>query len=218
MKLISLVTVLILSVVFAASPLYAKNVPPVKTPVITPLSVNEVETLVFMREEEKVARDVYLHLYDQWQLIIFVNISSSEQMHMDALKVLLDQYGIDDPVVDNTVGAFTEPYLLTLYEDMVNEGLLGEIEALYVGALIEEIDIQDLIDGIAESNHANVIQAYEYLLQGSRNHLRAFVRNIESRGLIYEAQYMDQDQVDEILDNPMERKNKSKRKTKKGGR
>ncbi|MBE9549130.1 MAG: DUF2202 domain-containing protein [Proteobacteria bacterium] len=218
MKLISLVPVLILSVVFAASPLYAKNAPPVKTPVITPLSVDEVETLVFMREEEKMARDVYLSFYEQLQLVIFTNIASAEQQHMDALKVLLDQYAIDDPVVDNTVGAFTDPGLLALYESLLVNGFVGEIEALYVGALIEEIDIQDLIDAIAESDHTDVIQAYENLLQGSRNHLRAFVRNIESRGLIYEAQYMDQDQVDEILDNPMERKNKGKRKGKKGGR
>ncbi|MDP2030099.1 MAG: DUF2202 domain-containing protein [Thiobacillus sp.] len=48
--------------------------------------------LLFMREEEKLARDVYLTLYETWGLAVFSNIASSEQSHMDALLKLLRTY------------------------------------------------------------------------------------------------------------------------------
>jgi len=53
--------------------------------------------LTYIREEEKLARDVYLYLYDMWGSSIFDNISVSEQAHMDAIKTLIDRYGLDDP-------------------------------------------------------------------------------------------------------------------------
>ncbi len=62
------------------------------------LSQEEIDDLVYLREEEKLARDVYLHLYNTWGQWIFENIAASEQQHMDAVKTLLDRYGIHDPV------------------------------------------------------------------------------------------------------------------------
>ena len=43
------------------------------TQVTTALSDAEAATLVFMREEEKLARDVYITLYDQWEHPVFNN-------------------------------------------------------------------------------------------------------------------------------------------------
>ncbi len=54
--------------------------------------------LIQLREEEKLARDVYLYLYTHWNQWIFSNIAKSEQQHMDAVKGLLDKYDIEDPV------------------------------------------------------------------------------------------------------------------------
>jgi hypothetical protein len=54
------------------------------------LSEEEFSALLYMREEEKLARDVYLTLGAHWSLPIFQNIGQSEQAHMDAVKVLLD--------------------------------------------------------------------------------------------------------------------------------
>ncbi|MBL3588587.1 MAG: DUF2202 domain-containing protein [gamma proteobacterium endosymbiont of Lamellibrachia anaximandri] len=173
--------------------------------VIEQLSDAEAADLLFMREEEKLARDVYRTLSKQWPQPVFYNISTSEQRHMDSLAVLLNRYALLDPVIDDSVGAFVNPELAALYTALTAEGAESLLAALIVGAKIEEIDILDLQRAIAESTHPDLIQVYENLMRGSRNHLRAFVRQIESLGVAYESQIMEQDDVDMILDSPMER-------------
>ncbi len=138
------------------------------------LSNEEVETLVFMREEEKLARDVYRTLYQRWNLSIFNNISESEQTHMDTLANMLTTYGIADPVTSDTTGSFTNPQLASLYDQLVARGSTSSSEAIQVGIFIEETDITDLQKAISESTHDDLIRAYENLLQGSYNHLQAF--------------------------------------------
>lgn len=181
------------------------------TPIIVeqPLTVAETETLLFVREEEKLARDVYLTLYNQWGSNIFQNIANNgEQQHMDAIKVLVDAFGYVDPVSSNEVGAFTDAEILKLYNDLVARGMTSSQEALMVGGFIEEYDIKDLQDAIDEAkqgtNQAAVIQTYDSLLCGSRNHLRSFVGQIEKDGLVYQAQHVSQATVDAIVNSPDE--------------
>lgn len=170
-----------------------------------PLSDEEVSSLTFMREEEKLARDVYRVMFDEWENPIFYNISQSEQQHMDTMKSLLDKYGLADPVIDDSTGAFVDHELDELYTTLIDDGLVGPAEALRVGALIEEVDIEDIQIAIEAATHADLIRAYENLMRGSRNHLRAFVGQIESQGVEYEAVVLDQDVVDAIVDSPVER-------------
>jgi len=47
-----------------------------------PPNADEVKWLRFMREEEKLARDVYLKLFDTWKLTVFSRIARSEQRHL----------------------------------------------------------------------------------------------------------------------------------------
>lgn len=169
-----------------------------------PLSADEAATLSFMREEEKLARDVYLNMASRWALPPFATIAKSEQQHMDAIKAKLDKYALPDPAL-NEIGAFRNSELQALYEDLMNRGETSYLEALRVGSLIEEVDIEDLENAIAATNHADLVQVYGNLLRGSRNHLRAFAREIERQGALYEAQYLDQEGVDAIIDSPMER-------------
>lgn len=139
------------------------------------LSAEATADLVFMREEEKLARDVYLTLYDKWGVRIFKNISASEQTHMDAIKVLLDRYGIADPVAGNGVGQFTNQELQALYDDLVAQGLMSLMEAMQVGVTIEETDIEDLKAALAVAGlPTDVKRVYGNLMSGSYNHLDAF--------------------------------------------
>ena len=140
----------------------------------SPLSNEEVETLVYMREEEKLARDVYRTLFNRWNLQIFNNIAASEQTHMDTLAGMLDIYGISDPVTSDSTGSFTNSALASLYNQLIARGNISASEAIQVGILIEETDIADLQKAILESTHDDLDRAYENLLQGSINHLRAF--------------------------------------------
>ena len=156
------------------------------------LSDLEKEGLLFMREEEKLARDVYITLNDIYNLRVFKNISRSEQIHMNAVKYLLDIYELEDPAEGNEVGVFTNPDLQALYDNLIASGMVDEIEALKVGALIEETDIADLQTHIAEiDDNADIKFVYQNLLRGSSYHLRAFVFNLKVRGVIYEPQILD---------------------------
>ena len=108
------------------------------------LSADEIAGLQFMREEEKLAHDVYVTFYQQYGLAIFNNIANSEATHMAAIKTLLDQYGIADPAAGQPIGVFTNPELQALYNQLIAQGRQSLSAALKVGAAIEEIDIRDL--------------------------------------------------------------------------
>lgn len=168
------------------------------------LSAAEIEGLVFMREEEKLARDVYLALYAKWGLPIFQNIAQSEQSHMDAVKTLLDRYGIADPA-STRAGVFTNATLQQLYDQLVAQGNQSLADALRVGAAIEEIDILDLKTHIAQTDKADIKQVYDNLLRGSRNHLRSFVAQLKSQtGVTYVPQYLTQAEYDAIINSDTE--------------
>lgn len=163
------------------------------------LSVAESEALLYMREEEKLAHDVYAALYEQWGLPIFLNISQSEQSHTDSIKVLLERYNLADPA-SSQAGVFTNPELQALYNELVARGERSISEALKTGAAIEEIDILDLENDLAVVVQPDIQQIFQNLLQGSNNHLRAFVSNLENQtGEIYQPQYLSIEQYQSIL-------------------
>lgn len=170
--------------------------------VATTLTAEEKNDLAFMREEEKLARDVYLTLYDIWGTPVFANIATSEQQHMDAILNLLNTYRLPDPAAGNLVGEFVNEELQALYDALIARGKQSALDALVVGGVIEETDIEDLNAAMATSRLSNIDKVYQNLLNGSYNHLRAFARNIESlTGQPYVAQVVSQDIVDSILDS-----------------
>jgi len=170
------------------------------------LSEAETEGLLYMREEEKLARDVYLTLYEEWGMPTFRNIADAEQTHMDAIGTLIERYGLEDPVASNDIGVFTNSTLQDLYDQLVEEGSESLASALRVGAAIEEIDILDLQEYIAQTDKADIQQVYENLTRGSRNHLRAFVSRLERETEEpYEPQCLSQDAYDAIVNSPTER-------------
>lgn len=176
----------------------------------TYLSESEIYYLEFMREEEKLARDVYITMHEQWGLPVFSYISESEQRHMDAIKRMLDAYDIADPVVDESaVGVFQNSELAALYSVLIDDGMRSAMAALRVGALIEEVDIEDIQHAIDETYQDDIVSAYQSLLCGSRNHLRAFVYQVESNGGVFETQIFTdeegQELIESIIESPIER-------------
>jgi hypothetical protein len=169
------------------------------------LSAAETEDLLFMREEEKLARDVYISLYDKWGLQIFSNISQSEQTHTEAIRDLIEKYDLTDPVADDTVGVFVNEELAALYEDLVAQGSESEVAALTVGALIEDLDIKDLADAIERTDNEDIALVYENLQRGSRNHLRSFTRQLDMRGESYTPAYISADEYEAIIGGEQER-------------
>jgi hypothetical protein len=165
----------------------------------------EIAGLLFIREEEKLARDVYLTLNDKWSLKIFDNIIKSEEKHMEAMLVLLETYDLEDPVGINPVGVFVDPILQKLFDDLVARGMVSVREALAVGGYIEEIDLIDLESRSAVTERADILQVYANLARGSRNHLRAFVKQTTMIGVDYEVQALDLETFQSVIDAPVEK-------------
>jgi len=138
------------------------------------LTEDEKAGLLQMREEEKLARDVYIKMYALYGKRIFSNIIESEQRHMDAVKGLLDRYDLADPATGNDVGVFTDPHIQDLYNELYAKGTLSLKDALEVGVIIEKMDIADLEKLLAETTKRDITRVYENLLAGSYNHLAAF--------------------------------------------
>lgn len=162
------------------------------------LSQQEIDSLKFMREEEKLARDVYQVLYEQTLAMVFGNITQSEQKHMDRVGVFLEAYGIPDPAKEQ-VGEFTDQSLQTLHDDLLIKASVSDLEAYKVGALIEEVDIEDLELAIENTDIAELKAMYTNLRDASYKHLRAFTKQIIAIEGNYTAQVLDQTEVDEIL-------------------
>ncbi len=170
----------------------------------TPLSRAEEEDLLLMREEEKIARDVYLRLYERWGIRPFGNISGAEQAHMDAMLALLDHYGLPDPARNLPVGQFRRTDLQALYERLIEQGLRSEADAVRVGLLVEELDIADLQQAAARTDKAAIRAVYAELERGSRNHLRAFARWKQRLGADYTPQHLPAAEFERIASSAHE--------------
>ena len=138
------------------------------------LSDDTVEMLQYMVAEEKLARDVYTVLGDEYDVAVFDNIARAEARHMSSVRVLLERYGIDDPTAGDPAGEFDNATLQGLYDDLVAKGLTSLTNAADVGITIEKVDIADLDDAIATTDAADVTRVLQSLRSGSENHLAAF--------------------------------------------
>jgi hypothetical protein len=163
----------------------------------------ELEILLHMKEEEKLARDVYSALNLKWDSQVFSNISLAENTHMNAIIFLLKSYGTDYTQVLEP-GKFTNSAFQVLYDELVTKGTVSLEEAWKVGALIEEMDITDLVESISKVTDENIILVLENLENGSGNHLRAFARQLTALGLTYTPVYLSVSEYNQIVNSPIE--------------
>lgn len=166
------------------------------------LNSNVISDIQFMREEEKLARDVYTEMYSKYSVRVFNNISKSEQIHMKAMKYLIDKYELEDPVQNDVAGVFTNEELQELYNNLIEQGSASYIDALKVGAAIEEIDILDLMNRVENAtDYPDVQFVFNNLKRASGYHLKAFVRMLKLNGVDYQPQYLDIETFNSII-NP----------------
>jgi len=169
-----------------------------------PLSADETASLLMMREEEKLAHDVYLALGNKWGTNIYSNIASSEQSHTNAVLTLIQKYNLTDPVGSNPAGVFRDSTLQTLYNQLVAKGSLTALDGFKIGATIEDLDIYDLNNWSSKTDNQDIRFVYQILTKGSRNHLRSFYSQINGSGGSYTAQYLTQSELEAIINSPKE--------------
>jgi len=139
------------------------------------LTAAETSSILFMKQEEKVARDVYQVLYAKWAHVTFGNIAVSEQRHMDAVDGLIARYRLTDPT-PKEAGKFTYPELQALYDELVALGNKSLADGLAVGVRIEQTDIADLQEALKKTREKPIRNVFSNLMDGSYNHLAAFTR------------------------------------------
>ena len=187
--IISYATGLIIALMLAGGPVYAAS------------NSDDLEKgLQLMREEEKLAHDVYLALYEKWQVPVFKNIASAESRHYDAVGYLLETYGVEDPAYKKE-GKFRNKDLANLYAELVEKGSTSLESAFEVGALIEELDIQDLQTQLGAGNDDLVTTVFGNLERASEMHLRAFTNQLALRGVEYTPQVLDEESFLAITDS-----------------
>lgn len=163
----------------------------------------EDEGILMMREEEKMAHDVYVYFFEKYQLSIFEKISTSETRHYDAMYKLITAFDLTDPST-GVEGTFNNTRISELYTQLIAQGDVSLIGSLEAGALIEETDIKDISELIEETENPLIETIYGNLLRGSRNHLRAFVSKLAQHDVIYVPLVLDQELYDSIISSPIE--------------
>ena len=140
------------------------------------ITQEEIDGLIHMRIEEKIARDVYIEMGDLWNAQVFLKIQVSEQTHMDAVKAKLDKFNIPDPLTSDAVGEFPDAYpeFQDLYDQLMAQGIVSLYQGLLVGVTIEELDIADLEEQLELANNPGIINVYTNLKNASSSHLAAF--------------------------------------------
>jgi len=164
------------------------------------ISDTEKHELLFLLEEEKLARDVYEYNYSKYNQSIFNNISSSEAKHMNEVASLLTSFNISYDYIDlNKRGEFINTELQELYDQLVGLSDTSYVMGLTVGATIEYLDIKDLADLKNVTTNSSILDVADKLQCGSRNHMRSFTSTLPDEGQTYKDQHIAEKELEEIL-------------------
>jgi len=161
------------------------------------LTAREKDGLLFIWEEERVARDLYASLYDKNNLTIFLDLVRSESSHMDQARAVMEKHGLAVP--PDEPGIFQNQTLQEMHDQLLAEGLQSDQDALTVAAVFEEISIADLEKELSASQANDVRTVYEGLLAGSRKHLRSYVSDLKDQGIEYQPRYLEGEEFQEIV-------------------
>lgn len=164
----------------------------------------ELNELVKMRQEEKLARDVYLALSAKWGTSVFANIADAEQEHMDLVLYVLERYGYSDPLMSDQIGVFPDPAFTSLYKRLVAFGSKSSTTALRVGAIIEDLDISDLDVAMAGTDNRDLMTVWQNLSRGSRNHMRSFYGLLLNQGIRYQSIWISKAELLAIVNSAAE--------------
>lgn len=173
-------------------------------PTLGLLTSDELKDLLFLREEEKLARDVYKFSFDKYGSKIFSKIIESEEQHMSSVLKLLEKYNVEDPASD-IIGEFNNPDLQELYDYLKDLSETSLLNAFLAGDKIEDLDILDLTENELRTSKLDLISVYSSLKCGSKNHLRSFYNQTLIYDGIYIPEYISLEEFDLIVTSPYEK-------------
>ena len=162
------------------------------------LTEEQKYTLAYMWNEEKLAKDIYLALYDMWGQQTFYNIATrSETRHEEAVESLVQKYDINITNLENyeihyseeelralAPGEYSVPEVQELYDTLYAKGSQSLQDALEVGCMVEVTDVNDLNEDIEIAEGAeDLVLVFGFLRSGSYNHYWAFDRALKNIGV-----------------------------------
>jgi hypothetical protein len=170
---------------------------PVMTVPSTGLTKEAAGALAHMWNEEKLAKDIYLAMYDLTGNQTFYNIASqSETQHQESVQNLIAAYDLNildpdygtgysaDALAAYGPGQYSIDAIKDLYDALYAKGSQSEVDALQVGCMVEVTDINDLDDELAKvQDYSNITTTFEFLRDGSYNHYWAFDRALKAIGV-----------------------------------
>jgi len=169
------------------------------------LEPSETSMLAYLREEQKYLRDFHLATAECYPESMSIDPAEDARLNMAEIKTMLDYYGVDDPVTDDSPFAPFAPNSNFLTEDL-NNGLwlcwIINPNAMIFSAYVEEMSIRDLQQAIEGTDEQRLIEAYASILEDSYVHLLLIATAIiddQALPSYYEAQLLSQEEVDAIL-------------------
>lgn len=180
------------------APAYAQDAPAAVQ--VAPLSAAERAHLVRAREEQKMARDLYMAFAEAYpDARVFRSLEREEGYHMGRVYELLTTYEIPDPVGAHGPGYFEDQELQRLYTAALAEGRTSYAAALRATARVEELDLVDLARALDASTTPALDRVFEQLARGSRRHLRTAVQALAAAGETYAPQHLSREAFDAVL-------------------
>jgi hypothetical protein len=169
------------------------------------LSVEAMEGLIFLRNGERLARDVARALMDYYGSHPFFGQSEAERSHGEAIGQLMTRYALYDSVSTQLPGEFSDPYWQSEYDFYLSQAELGYIDALLVSVEIQEAALVDLRywNSLSETDYV-VVEVIRALLLATRNHLRLLNNELESVGYEYTPMYLSGAAYADIVYSPLE--------------
>ena len=170
----------------------ASDTPATNDSRVSTLDAELEASIVYMVNEEKLAYDVYMNLYnyhisDANALNALTNVAlNSEIQHIAMVGELANKYGLQN---DSNLpsGEFSLPEIQALYDTLFTQGLSSPQAALTSACMVEVTDINDLTVDIAlatSSNASDVVSVFELLRSGSYNHYWAFDSGLKKMGVV----------------------------------
>lgn len=142
------------------------------------LAEDEIDDLLYMVQEERLAFDMYSTLYIEYELKIFQQIANSEEKHVAALSELISKYDLTNPNDNMDPGEYLDEVIQALYDQLLEQAMLSRNWAIQTGIDIESLDITDLNTVLARTDAKNLLQAYNHLVEASEKHLESFTEEL----------------------------------------
>jgi len=158
------------------------------------------DSITYMYNEEKLAKEIYLNVNEKQPLKQLYNIATkSEIKHEQAVNDLAVKYDLNITLYPDTPehydkksleeygsGEFAVVAIQELYDTLYDKGIQSPKDALEVGCMVEVTDVDDLDNYMKQAKDANaldVVAIFDFLRKGSYNHYWAFDKGLKNSGV-----------------------------------